>query len=308
MRAVTDRRRFLQGALGAATVPWALAGPVDAAGGDGLTVQPIGPEVLLIRGAGGNVVRVGSPDGAVLIDGGLAARSAALLRRVQADRRPLRALINTHWHWDHTGSNEALGKAGVPIIAHENTKLWMQRPISVPWEAREYPPVAPKALPTSTFYTADTLHLGNRELRYGYLGQAHTDGDLYVHLPDCNVLVVGDVVSVGSYPVLDYATGGWVGGVLEATKQLLSLADAQTVIIPGSGPPVTRSALEAESAMLEVLKERVWQLMRKGLSDKDIVAAKPTAEYDAQWGDPTQFLLSSYKGLWGHVREQRGVV
>jgi glyoxylase-like metal-dependent hydrolase (beta-lactamase superfamily II) len=311
MRRLTDRRLFLQGALGAAAYagPWALSAPATAApAGSPLTSQLLAPEVSLVSGAGGNVVTVGAPDGIVMIDGGLAARSRELLQRVQTGKRPVQALFNTHWHWDHTGSNEALGKAGVRIIAHENTKLWMQRPIIVPWENRQYPPVPAKALPTSTFYTGDVMHFGSHELRYGYLGQAHTDGDIYIHLPQSNVLVVGDVVSVGSYPVLDYATGGWVGGVLDATKQLLKLSDEKTLIVPGSGPVVTRVHLQAESDMLEVLKERIWQLMRKGMSDTDIVAAKPTAEYDDKWGDPTQFLMSCYKGLWGHVRELRGVV
>jgi cyclase len=271
--------------------------------------RQMAPGVWLVTGAGSNVVALAGPDGAVMIDGGLAAHAAALIAHVQAGgKRPVRTLFNTHWHWDHTGSNETLGKAGVRIIAHENTRLWMQRPILVPWEKREYPAVAPKALPTVTFYTRDQMPFGPHEIRYGYLGQAHTDGDLYVHLPQSNVLVVGDVLSTTSWPLLDVATGGWIGGMLEATKQLLKLADDQTLIVQGTGPVATKAQLQAQADMLEVLKERIWQLMRKGMSDRDIVAAKPTAEYDAALGDPTLFIINSYKGLWGHVREQRGVV
>jgi glyoxylase-like metal-dependent hydrolase (beta-lactamase superfamily II) len=307
MQLISNRRGFLKGALGvAAAAAW--AGPARSAGAAALASREIAPGVWLHTGAGSNVVSLTAADGVVMIDGGLAANSSALLRQVQAGKRPVKALFNTHWHWDHTGSNEALGKAGVRIIAHENTKLWMQRPIIVPWEHREYPPVAPKAVPTSTFYTSDKMQFGPHDLAYGHLGQAHTDGDLYVHLPKSNVLVVGDVLAVGSYPILDYATGGWIGGMLEATKLLLKLADDKTLIVPGSGAVVGKADLQAESDMLEVLKERVWQLMRKGMSDKDVVAAKPTAEYDAARGDPTLFLMNCYKGLWGHVREQRGVV
>jgi glyoxylase-like metal-dependent hydrolase (beta-lactamase superfamily II) len=309
MQRVTDRRLFLKGAVGAAVcTTCALGVPALAASTGALTSQQIAPKVVLITGAGGNVVCLEGPDGVVLVDGGSAEHSRALLQRAQAGKRPVKALFNTHWHWDHTGSNEALGKAGVRIIAHENTRLWMQRPITVPWQNRTYPPVPAKALPNATFYASAAMTFGDHEIQYGYLGQAHTDGDLYVHLPNSNVLITGDVVSVGSYPVLDYATGGWIGGVLEATKQLLKLADDKTLIVPGTGPVVTRAHLQAESDMLEVMKERIWQLMRKGMSDTDVVAAKPTAEYDEKWGDPTAFLLSAYKGLWGHVREQRGVV
>jgi cyclase len=265
------------------------------------------PGVELITGAGSNVILISSADEAVLVDGGLTENARSLLKLAQSSHK-IRALINTHWHWDHTGANQVAGESGVQIVAHENTRLWMKRPIDVKWQERVYPPVAPKALPTKTFYAQDSMTLGDHEIRMGHLGQAHTDGDIYVHLPKSNVLIAGDVVSVGSYPILDWSTGGWVGGALDACKTLLQLADDQTQIVPGSGPVVNKAHLKAEHDMLEVMKERVWQLMRKGMNDLDIVAAKPTAEYDDKWGDPKQFLLSSYKGLWGHVREQRGIV
>ncbi|MEP7313091.1 MAG: MBL fold metallo-hydrolase [Pseudomonadota bacterium] len=310
MRLRTNRRRFMAGALGAAAcgVVGLPGGAWARAGGSQLASRELAPGINLITGAGGNVVTIAGPEGVVMVDGGLAEQSRELLQLVQAGKRPVAALLNTHWHWDHTGSNEALGKAGVRIIAHENTKLWMQRPIIVPWQNRTYPPVPLKALPTATFYTTDKLAFGAHDINYGWLGQAHTDGDLYVHLPKSNVLVAGDVVSVGSYPILDYSSGGWIGGVLDATTALLKLADDKTLIVPGTGPVVGKAQLQAEHDMLEVLKENIWQLMRKGYSDTDIVAAKPTKDYDAAWGEPEQFLLSAYKGLWGHVRELRGVV
>jgi len=310
MRQGPDRRQFLGLALAAAgcsSLGWssrALSGPAVTA----LQQRVLASQVTLISGAGGNVVSLSGADGVIMVDGGNAAGSAALLSLVRAGGRKVQALINTHWHWDHTGSNETLGKAGTRIIAHENTRLWMQRPIIIPWENRTYPAVAKQALPTSTFYTQDALSFGSHDIRYGYLAQAHTDGDLYVHLPNSNVLIVGDVVTTGAYPTSDYVTGGWIGGTLDATKELLKLTDANTLIVPGRGPVVDRAHLQAESDMLEVLKERLWQLMRKGYSDLDIVAAQPTPEYDARWGDPRQFLLNTYKGLWGHVRELRGVV
>lgn len=310
MRQGPDRREFLGLALAAAgcsSLGWssrALSGPAVTA----LQQRMLASQVTLISGAGGNVVSLSGADGVIMVDGGNAAGSAALLSLVRAGGRKVQALINTHWHWDHTGSNETLGKAGTRIIAHENTRLWMQRPIIIPWENRTYPAVPKQALPTSTFYTQDALSFGSHDIRYGYLAQAHTDGDLYVHLPNSNVLIVGDVVTSGAYPTSDYVTGGWIGGTLDATKELLKLTDANTLIVPGRGPVVDRAHLQAESDMLEVLKERLWQLMRKGYSDLDIVAAQPTPEYDARWGDPRQFLLNTYKGLWGHVRELRGVV
>jgi cyclase len=300
-----DRRGFVLSALAIAVAARARAG---AGAKSTIERKTVAAGVDVVTGSGSNVVLVQSGKEVVMVDGGLAVNAARLLQRVRAGGQAVSALFNTHWHWDHTGSNEALGKSGVRIIAHENTRLWMQRPIDVKWEGRVYPPVAPKALPTQTFYTQDSLRFGTQEIRYGHLGQAHTDGDLYVHLPASNVLITGDAVSVNQYPVMDWSTGGWVGGLLDATSTLLALSDDNTLIVPGTGPVVNKAHLKLQHDMLEVMKERVWQLMRKGMNDVDVVAAKPTGEYDEEWGDPEQFLLSAYKGLWGHVREQRGIV
>jgi cyclase len=300
-----DRRGFVLSALAIAVAARARAG---AGAKSTIERKTVAAGVDVVTGSGSNVVLVQSGKEVVMVDGGLAVNAARLLQRVRAGGQAVSALFNTHWHWDHTGSNEALGKSGVRIIAHENTRLWMQRPIDVKWEGRVYPPVAPKALPTQTFYTQDSLRFGTQEIRYGHLGQAHTDGDLYVHLPASNVLIAGDAVAVNRYPVMDWSTGGWVGGLLDATSTLLALSDDNTLIVPGTGPVVNKAHLKLQHDMLEVMKERVWQLMRKGMNDVDVVAAKPTGEYDEEWGDPEQFLLSAYKGLWGHVREQRGIV
>ncbi|MEN9704772.1 MAG: hypothetical protein RLZZ393_651 [Pseudomonadota bacterium] len=308
MPMLTDRRRFLAGALGAAGLLALPPRPSRAATSPNLASREIAPGVRFVTGAGANVVALAGSDGQVLVDGGLAAHSGALLAHLGVARSPVRTLINTHWHWNHTGSNERLGKAGIPIVAHENTRLWMQRPIAIPWEQREYPPVPTKALPTKTFYTSGSMQFGSHDIRYGYLGQAHTDGDIYVHLPNANVLVTGGVLNTARWPVMDYVTGGWIGGLAEACRTLLKLCDDKTVIAQGSGEVATKAQLAAQADMLDKLKEDIWQLMRKGMSDKDIIAAKPTAAYDAALGDPTQFIQSAYKGLWGHVREQRGVV
>jgi glyoxylase-like metal-dependent hydrolase (beta-lactamase superfamily II) len=305
---LTDRRRFLAGALGAAGLAALPFRAGRAANPPALASREIAPGVRFVTGAGANVVALAGPDGQVLVDGGLAAHAKALLAHLDSAHKPVRTLFNTHWHWNHTGSNEVLGRAGVPIIAHENTRLWMQRPISIPWEGRDYPPVPTKALPTKTFYTSGAMQFGPHDIRYGYLGQAHTDGDLYVHLPNANVLVTGGVLNTARWPVMDYVTGGWIGGLAEASRSLLKLCDDKTIIAQGSGEVATKAQLLAQAEMLEKLKEDIWQLMRKGMSDKDIIAAKPTAAYDAALGDPTQFIQSAYKGLWGHVREQRGVV
>ncbi|HTV78842.1 MAG TPA: MBL fold metallo-hydrolase [Steroidobacteraceae bacterium] len=310
---MSNRRQFLHTlAVGAAGYSFARAGlrPAMAKTADTLTVTPLTDDLLLITGAGANVVALSQPEGVLLVDGGDAEHSAALLRTVSeaTGGRKVVTAFNTHWHWPHTGSNEALRKAGAKIIAHENTRLWLTEPVIEEWEHRTYPP-RPKALPTETFYKgAQTLNFGKARVDYGYLPQAHTDGDIYVHFRDANVLVAGDVVAVGHYPILDYVTGGWSLGMANATRQLLDLVDDQVRIVPGTGPLQTKADLAAEHEMLATLHEDLWQLMRKGLGADDMIAAHATGKFDDKWGNPDLFIANAYRGLYGHVRELRGVV
>ena len=308
------RRDFLKRALGGAagiTVACFVGTPVFArAKSDPILVTPITDTIALITGAGSNVVILSKPDGVVMIDGGLAEHSGDLLKVVAKHGKTARPqmLFNTHWHWDHTGSNERLGKAGTKIIAHENTKLWLGADFIVEWENRAYKPRPKIAWPTQTFYTDGKLSFGNEEIRYGYLPRAHTDGDIYIQFPAQNVLVVGDLVSVGSYPILDVATGGWLGGLVDATKALIDLSDDQTRIIPGTGPVQSKADLLAQHQMLSTMKDRLVGLMKKGMGTDDLLAAPPTGEFDAKWGDPKLFLANAFRGLWGHVRELGGIV
>jgi len=270
-----------------------------------ISVNRIADNFSLLTGAGNNVLLLNGPDGALLVDGGTAEKSADLLRVVseQTGGKPVQVLFNTHWHPESTGSNDTLGKAGVKIIAHENTKLWMSTEFHVQWQNRTYKPRAKEARPTETFYTTGKMTFGNQQIQYGHLGQSHTDGDLYVFFPDPNILLVGDLFNVGSYPVLDWSTGGWIGGMAQADAMLVSLANEQTKIIPGSGPVQTRENLKELADMMETLRFRFYDMIGRGMSAGDMFRAAPTKEFDAKWGNPTQFIASVYPGLWNHVRE-----
>jgi glyoxylase-like metal-dependent hydrolase (beta-lactamase superfamily II) len=314
---MSNRRHFLQTLAGGAA-GWSLAAAglgglrpgAAVAAADALSVTHLSDELLLIGGAGANVVALSQPEGVVLVDGGDAAHSAALLALLHqaTGGRPIVTAFNTHWHWPHTGSNEALRKAGVRIIAQENTRLWLTEPVNEEWENRIYP-ARPKALPTDTFFKGvQKLAFGKANIEYGYLPQAHTDGDIYVYFRDANVLVAGDVVAVGHYPILDYSTGGWSLGMANATKQLLDVVDERTRIIPGTGPVQTKANLAAEHDMLATLHEDLWQLMRKGMGADDMIAAGATKKFDPEWGNSDLFITNAYRGLYGHVRELRGVV
>jgi cyclase len=310
----SGRREFLKTALGgAAGMSLAcLAGTraVARTREDPIVIVPITDTIAQVTGAGSNVVIFTRPEGVVMIDGGRGERSGDLLKAIAKHTKVAhpQTLFNTHWHWDHTGSNERLGKAGTKIIAHENTKLWLGADFIVEWENREYKPRPKIAWPTETFYTTGKMSLGNEEIRYGYLPRAHTDGDIYIHFPAQNVLVVGDLVSVGSYPILDVATGGWIGGMVDATQALINLSDDKTRIIPGTGPVQTRADLQAQAQMLTTMKDRLIGLLKKGMGTDDLLAAPPTGEFDAKWGDPKLFLANAFRGLWGHVRELGGIV
>lgn len=288
------------GMLGAGAGAWAADAP---------TVTRLADNLILLQGAGGNVVACKGPGGVLLVDGGDAAHSEGLLAAVkQTLGGPVTVAFNTHWHWDHTGCNEALRHAGVKLIAHENTRLWLTEPVWEEWENRTYP-ARPKALPTVTFHKGvQQLAEGFGTVEYALMPQAHTDGDIYVYFRDANVLVAGDVVSVRRYPIPDSCTGGWTGGLVNATQQLLGLVNDQTRIVPGTGPVQTRADLAAEHDMLATLHEDLWQLMRKGMGAKDMIAAGATSKFDARWGNPELFITNAYRGLYGHVREMRGVV
>jgi cyclase len=309
-----DRRRFTEAALALALSGWAPGSSAAAgkapgkAGGERFASRLLAPGIELIVGPGGNSLVVETPAGIALIDGGLEADARELLAKVRSGGRQVQTLFNTHWHREQTGCNALLGKAGVRIVAHENTRLWLQRPIVKVLENERYEALPKVAWPTETFLEKQRIEIGGTVLECGQLFQAHTDGDMYVRLPASNVIAVGGAVAVGHYPILDTFTGGWIRGMHNATKTLLELSDEKTQIVAESGAVVGKAHLHAQAEMLETLTERLWQMMRKGLSEEDLVAAEPTKDYDARWGDPRSFILNTYRGIWGHVREMRGIV
>lgn len=261
---------------------------------------------LSLIGAGGsNVVLLQAGATAALVDSGPPERATQLteLVRGKLGSAPVELLFNTHWHPSHTGGNEAVRSADTTIVAHELTRLWMSTEYYVDWEDRTYTPRAPAALPTKTFYSSDpqplTARIGDEEIQYGHLPEAHTDGDVYVLFKQRNVLVAGGVVTFGAYPVLDYPTGGWIGGLVEGTKRLLDVTNADTLVVPENGPAQPRSHLAAQLEMLTVVRERIENLMRKGRSIEEMLAAGVTDGFDAQWGSNRErFVANIYNGLW----------
>jgi glyoxylase-like metal-dependent hydrolase (beta-lactamase superfamily II) len=306
---LSNRRAFLR-TLAGGTAGIALCRHASAENTP-LQVNKLSDTFLLITGAPGNVLAVLGPESVLLVNGGTAERSEELLQLVknQSGGKPVRVLFNTCWHPQHTGSNEALGKAGAKIIAHENTKLWLGTEIDCGWQKRTYQPNPKESLPNQTFYSGvQKITFGKEPVEYGYMPQAHTDGDIYVFFTGPNILATGDVVSIGAYPIVDYTTGGWLGGMIEGQKALLKVTNASTRIVVGNGPVMSTADLEAENQMLATLKDRFAKLMKQGMGPKEMIAAAPTKDFDEKWGNPELFIELAYRGMWGHVRELGGIV
>lgn len=307
---VTDRRGFLT-ALAAGAAGFALPrGSFAQNIAPPLTVARLSANLIEISGDGGNVAVLTTPEGVLMVDGGLPDRSAELLRLVadQTGGRPVKVLFNTHWHLDHTGSNEALGKAGAKIIAHHNTKRWLSSRVYVEAQQRTYQPRPAEAIPKQELTGPGRMTFGGETIEYGPLAPAHTNGDIYVFFPGANVLMASDVLSVGRYPIMDYSTGGWIGGMIEATTTLLKIADANTRIVPGNGPVQTKQDLQAEHDMLGTVKDRVQAMIRQGKGISDVLAEAPTKEFDAKWGKPEQFLSMTFTGMVRHTHEIGGIL
>ena len=305
MTLIDTRRGFLKATLGSAAAAgltqWASFPAFAREKATALTSVKLNDRISVISGAGANVVAVNGPEGALLVDGGLERRSGELVKLALAQTvaKRVHTLINTHWHPEQTGSNLRLGKAGARIISHENTKLWLGYANKLPGSEQTYGPLPAKALPNETTFSAGKLEFGQK-VEYGYLLQAHTDGDLYVFFPDANVLAAGGVVSADGWPMIDYNTGGWLGGLVDGLKELIKITDAKTQIVPANGPVIMRADLEAQRDMYAAVLDRLGKLLRKGMSPAEAIAANPTKEFDAKWGDPTQFVTLAFKSLWGH--------
>ena len=310
MLSKSNRRDFIRAFLGAAAGV-SVSRMVFAAPGDSpITATRITDNLTLVSGAGANVVVLAQPEGLLLVNGSLPERTADLIKFLdnQFKGQRVATVFNTDWHLEHTGSNEAFRKSGAKIIAHENTKLWIGADFYSDWENKRYKPRPAEALPTETFYTTGKTTFGTARVEYGYMMQAHTDGDIYIFFPEQNVLVAGDVVSVGQYPILDYVTGGWIGGLQNANQTLLKVANAETKIVPGSGPVQTLADLQAQTEMCNAMRDRLVKLMRQGMGPQDMIASAPSKDFDSKWGNPELFIRQAYRGMWGHVRELGNIV
>ena len=252
-----------------------------------VTVTPVAAGVWMLTGPGGNIgVSIG-PDGVILVDDQVAPVVPKIREALaKLDPRPPRFLLNTHWHADHTGGNEAFGKAGAIILAHDNVRVRLSTEQFLEAFNQRVPPSPAAALPVITFTEAVTLHLNGGEVHVFHVAPAHTDGDAVVHFRTANVVHGGDVLFTGMYSFIDLSSGGSVAGMIAALGRLAELGDEQTKFIPGHGPLATRADVRAARDLLRDLCLKVQSMAKAGQSAEAIVAAKPSKEYDAKFANP----------------------
>jgi glyoxylase-like metal-dependent hydrolase (beta-lactamase superfamily II) len=303
-----SRRRFLRAgvqavqAAGAASLGGALKAPGYAAAAPQtslrISVTDLGG-LTLFQGAGCNVIAMPGPDGALMIDGGLAANADALLRAVRERTRTRRVhtLINTHWHPEQTGANEAVGPDGGVIIAHEKTRMYLSNAVtSVTFEGR-FGPLPEAARPNKTTHTGGSLEFAGQQIHYEYLPAAHTDGDLFVHFPKMNVLAAGGVVSGEQWPILDYRNGAWLGGRVRAHERLAKLVRPDTRIVPAHGRLITGRDIVRHRDIYQKLFLDMIAYLNMGLGPEDVVERNPLKPYQAEFGDPSVFLYGAYRSM-----------
>jgi cyclase len=270
-----------------ATAPAAdpLAAVHAQVGGVPIQTQKLAEGLSLLSGPGGNVVVLNGADGKIMVDTFLSPAWPRLKETLDGlGNAPVKTVIDTHWHFDHTENNAALHAAGATVLAHENTKKRMGEAHDLPVFGFHFEPSPAEALPQETFAGSKRLKANGESLALQHLAPAHTDTDIYVLFEKANVIHMGDTFFTGMYPYIDSSTGGKIGGMIAAADKILGLASKDTKIVPGHGPLGNKEDLTKYRAMLVTARDRVQKLKSAGKSAEEAVAAKPLADLDAAWG------------------------
>ena len=305
-----DRRRFLSlaAAAGAASlmprtivgqtaIPERIAQGRILAAKTPVTTTRLADNVYLLQGFGGNMVLQTGSQGNLLIDSSFSTSVGKVLAAIHAVSQDApHTLINTHWHYDHTDGNEGMHAAGFTILAHSKTKERLSTTQFIPFFHMTVPPDPAGSLPTITFDETKLIAHNGDVLDLAHYDPAHTDTDIYIRFHRADVLHVGDIFFNGIYPFIDEASMGNIGGMISASEKALSLAGANTRIVPGHGPLADKPQLQAYHEMLVTVRERVAKLKNSGASEQEAVAKKPTADFDATWGKGT-FNGDAFTGL-----------
>jgi glyoxylase-like metal-dependent hydrolase (beta-lactamase superfamily II) len=267
-----------------------------------ITVQTLRRNVSVLLGPGGNIAVLTGPDGKLLVDAEVVTARpnvSAALAGISSD--PIKQLINTHWHFDHTGGNEWLHDAGASILAHENTCKHLLVDTRVEGWKHTFPAAPAGAIPSTVFKDDYTLHANGTTLVLKHYAPAHTDSDISVYFAEADILHVGDTFWNRDYPFIDYSTGGSIDGQIRAAEANLAMATDKTIVISGHGALGARADLVLFRDVLVEIRDKVTALKKQGRSLPEVIAAKPGARYDAEWGNlfmtPSAFLALVYQGV-----------
>ena len=275
----------------------------DSAATSPIITHKLRNNISVLEGSGGNVAVLTGPDGKVLVDAGISVSREQMKKALaNLSTDPVTHLINTHWHFDHADGNTWLQELGARIIAQENTRKYLSQVQRVEDWDYNFLPLPAKGLPTDVFANEQTLTLNGASIALKYYGPAHTDCDISVRFAEADVVHVGDTFWNGIYPFIDYSTGGSIDGMIAASEANVAATTDRAIIIPGHGKPVSnRAELKAFRDMLVEVRENVAKLKAQGRSRDETVAAKPTAPFDAVWGnfviDPGFFTRLVYEGV-----------
>jgi glyoxylase-like metal-dependent hydrolase (beta-lactamase superfamily II) len=260
----------------------------------------LGDDVYMLEGQGGNITVAVARDGIIMVDGEFAPLHDKIKAAIAlVSSQPVKYLVNTHFHGDHTGGNEPFAKDGATVVAEVNVKNRLAAGTTNGLTGVKTPPAAPDALPSRTYTGAYKIRLNGRVADLKHIANAHTDGDTYVWFKTANVLSTGDTFTNGRYPNIDFANGGTIKGMIAATDACLKLVNARTRIVPGHGPIAEKAALIDYRTMLVTARDRMTKLVKDGKSEDDVVAAKPFADLDAKWA-PTELAARNFVRVVWH--------
>ncbi|MCU1319035.1 MAG: Zn-dependent hydrolase [Edaphobacter sp.] len=267
-----------------------------------ITTQKLRGNVSVLLGSGGNIAVLPGPQGKLLVDTGISTSRPQITEALTAiSPDPIEHLINTHWHYDHTDGNPWIHSVGATIIAHEKTRFRLSNPQTIAIFNATFLPLPAEALPTLVFTDSHLLKTNGNTINLQHYDPAHTDTDISVHFTDADILHTGDTWTNGAYPFIDYSTGGHIDGMIRAAQRNLATGTTSTIVIPGHGPVGNKTQLSESLDMLTAIREKVAELKKQGKSVDDTVAAKPTAQYDAKWGNgfvkPDMFVKLVYQGV-----------
>jgi glyoxylase-like metal-dependent hydrolase (beta-lactamase superfamily II) len=283
----------LSGPALAQTPPAAAPPPPDFSKVE-IKTTDLGDNCYMLEGQGGNITVAVAKDEIIMVDGQFAPLHDKIKAAVAViSTLPIKYLINTHYHGDHTGGNESFAKDGATIVAQINVKNRLAAGTTNGLTGAKTPPAPQGALPSDTYTNFSKIRLRGRVADLKHIENAHTDGDTYVWFKTANLLSTGDTFTNGRYPNIDFANGGNIRGMIAATEIYLKLTNAKTRIVPGHGPLADRAALMEYHKMLITARDRMAKLVKEGKSEADVVAAKPFADLDAKWA-PTELASTNF--------------